>query len=214
MYHVSQVDTAFDGFFGRLKLISRLGSQLWLVNLKIKNPRTGKYFIEQTVKPAVTGLLKTFLCRYVYPICKWKSPLLSLFFYCQEEIEFSKITVVCSPLYCSICKLKPFYFYRRFAESVGKSFLWCSVLKTDRLKMFMTWYKKTGWSSFFPVHTFRRWMSRRGRGGERGGKGGVSGFRPVRFCGLFTDPYAYMKPYHPFQWTADKWAYGFFFFTY
>ena len=66
MYHVSQVDTAFDGFFGRLKLISRLGSQLWLVNLKIKNPRTGKYFVEQTIKPAVTGLLKTFLYRYVY----------------------------------------------------------------------------------------------------------------------------------------------------
>ena len=60
MHHVSQVDTAFDDLFCRLKLISRLGSQLWLVNLKIKNPRTGKYFIEQTVKPAVTGLLKRF----------------------------------------------------------------------------------------------------------------------------------------------------------
>ena len=81
MYHVSQVNTAFDDFFcRRLKLISRLGSQLWFVNIKIKNPRTGKYFIEQTVKPAVTGLLKTFLCRYVYPVCKWKSPLLLMFF--------------------------------------------------------------------------------------------------------------------------------------
>ena len=81
MYHVSQVNTAFDDLFcRRLKLISRLGSQLWFVNIKIKNPRTGKYFIEQTVKPAVTGLLKTFLCRYVYPVCKWKSPLLLMFF--------------------------------------------------------------------------------------------------------------------------------------
>ena len=41
------------------------------------------------------------------------------------------------------------------------------------------------------------------RGGE-GGKDGVSGFRPVRFCGLFTDPYAYMNPSNPFQGTADK----------
>ena len=45
-------------------------------------------------------------------------------------------------------------------------------------------------------------MNELGGGGE-GGKGGVAGFRPVRFCGLFTDLYVYMKPY-PFQGTADK----------
>ena len=95
MYHVSQVDTAFDDFFCRLKLISRFGSQLWLVDIKIKNPRAGKYFIVQIVITAITRLLKTFLCRYVYPICKWKSPLLSLFLL-SGKIELLKITVVCS----------------------------------------------------------------------------------------------------------------------
>ena len=181
MYHVSQVDTAFDDFFCRLKLISRFGSQLWLVDIKIKNPRAGKYFIVQTVITAITRLLKTFLCRYVYPICKWKSPLLSLFLL-SGEIEFLKITVVCSAPFCSGCKLKTiFSFYRRFSESsnfaigrlfpvpvsVGKSFLWCSVLKTDRLKMFTTWYKKAGWSSFFPVYTFLGGWARGGEGGGR-----------------------------------------------
>ena len=77
MYHVSQMDTAFDDFFCRLKLISRLGLS------------------RKSNQPLQPGLFKRFLCRQVYPICKWKSPPLS-FFYCQGEIEFSKITVVCS----------------------------------------------------------------------------------------------------------------------
>ena len=107
-------------------------------------------------------------------------------FYCQEEIEFSKISVVCSAPFVLVANWRLFSFYRRFPESwyfvigrlfpvpvsVGKSFLWCSVLKTDRLKMFTTWYKKTGWSrkgylasSFclLLVHTFCRWMSQVGK---------------------------------------------------
>ena len=113
-------------------------------------------------------------------------------FYCQEEIEFSKITVVCSaPHIVLVANWRLFFFCRRFPESwyfvigilfpvpvsVGKSFLWCSFLKTDRLKMFTTRYKKAGWgtkgylaSSFclFLVHTFFRWMSQMGKGVSHG----------------------------------------------
>ena len=42
-------------FFGRLKLISRFGCQLWFVNMKIKNPWNGKYLIEKAVKPTLQG---------------------------------------------------------------------------------------------------------------------------------------------------------------
>ena len=89
--------------------------------------------------------------------CSMQPPIL---FYLQIEDYFLFTT--------DFLSLQIFVIGRLFSVlvSVGKSFLWCSVLKTDRLKMFTTWYKKAGWSSFFPVHTFRWWMSRGGGGGE------------------------------------------------
>ena len=172
MYHVSQVDTAFDDFFTFVARQSKnKKSTDWQV-FHWADSQTSRY-----------GTVKNVSLSIRLPNLQMKVSTTFVVFYCQEEIEFSKITVVCSPLYCSGCKLKTIFFFTAdflslqifvigklfpFPVSVGKSFLWCSVLRTDRLKMFTTWYKKTGWSSFFPVHTFRRWMS--WGGGGRGGR--------------------------------------------
>ena len=95
MYHVSQVNTAFDDFFcRRLKLISRLGSQLWFVNIKIKNPRTGKYFIGADSQTSRYGIVKNVSLSIRLPSLQMEVSTTFDVFNCQEEIEFSKITVV------------------------------------------------------------------------------------------------------------------------
>ena len=177
MYHVSQVDTAFDDFFTFVACQSKnKKSTDWQV-FHWADSQTSRY-----------GTVKNVSLSIRLPNLQMKVSTTFVVFYCQEEIKFSKITVVCSAPILFWLQIEDYFLFatdflsldifvvgRLFPVpvSVGKSFLWCSVLKTDRLKMFTTWYKKTGWSRkgylasifcLFLVHSFRRWMSQVGKG--------------------------------------------------
>ena len=201
-----------DFFFRRLKLISRLGSQLWLVNIKITNPRTGKYFIEQTVKPTITGLFKMFLCRYIYPVRKWKFLLLSCLLLSGGNRVLKDNCSMQRPHIVLVAKWRLFSFLLQISwELIFLKFVDCFPFPCPlENRLFdVRSSRQTSWKCLQ--------QDTRRLGGARKVTcllASVSHWKcctfALRFCGFFTDLYAYVTSFYTFQGTAEKWAYVFF----